>query len=498
MFHNILLFLLFPMLSQGNHNPVDSIKSTIAHEKNQENLIKKYNELGNIYSKNGDFKQAILYFKKVADIAKKSGDFKLLAFQFDNIGNAHAKEGNNFKAFEFYQKALKIIPDSALSSKAKIHKNIGALYLSWKNFDRALSYYELAQDFALEAGDRQTAADCLNNKGTVYEQQLKYRQAFKVYQEALNFYLHERLNDRICLTYNNLAILSKVTKQFKRSTEYYKKAALHADKAQNAWLFTAITNNLGNLLSEMGDPKGKNYLLRAHLSAKKIKAGELVSATLESLASNAERNHDYKEAYSYLKQFSQAQNEFINLENTKEVTRLQEQFDAVSREKKIEGLNKENIIHRLTISRRNIIIGIIGAVLIISILVGALLFNQTKLKQKNALQKEVSRQQELAVKFVIEAEEKERVRIGNDLHDGLGQMFSAVKMNLSALQSDLIFKAENSESRFIKVLSLVDDSCKEVRSISHQMAPQILFQLGLEDAVRGFIQKVDERPSNKF
>ena len=32
-----------------------------------------------------------------------------------------------------------------------------------------------------------------------------------------------------------------------------------------------------------------------------------------------------------------------------------------------------------------------------------------------------------------------------------------------------------------------------MRSISHQMAPQILFQLGLEDAVRGFIQKVDER-----
>lgn len=493
MFRKILYLLIIPLLSMGENKLPDSLKNTVVHQENQGNLLKKYNKLGNAYSEKGDFAQAIVCFQKAVIIGTQKSDFNIVAFEYNEIGNAHADEGNNAKAFAFYQKALKIIPDSALSLRAKIYKNIGALYLSWKNFDRALSYYELAQGYALKAGDRRTAADCLNNKGTVYEQKFQYKQAFNVYQEALKFYLSEKLNDRICLTYNNLAILSKVTKHFKQSSNYYKEAALYADKAHNVWLFTAITNNLGNLLSEIGDPECKSYLLKALVSAQKIKAGELVTATLESLASNAERNHNYREAYNYLKQFSKAQNEFINLENTKEVARLQEQFDAVSRDKKIEGLSKENTIQKLTISRRNIIIGIIGAILLISIFIAILLFNQAKLKQKNVLQHEVFHQQDLAMKSVIEAQEKERVRIGNDLHDGIGQMFSAVKMSLSALQSDLIYTTEHSESRFVKVLSLVDESCREVRSISHQMAPQVLFELGLEDAVKGFIQKVDEK-----
>src|SRR4051794_810083 len=137
MLQKILLFLLIPLLSRGDDKLIDSLKSTIVHEKNQESLLKTYNELGNAYSQNGDFDQAIINFKKAATIARQKRDFDLLASEYNEIGNAHADQGNNSKAFGFYQRALKIIPDSALSLKAKIHKNIGALYLSWKNFDRA-------------------------------------------------------------------------------------------------------------------------------------------------------------------------------------------------------------------------------------------------------------------------------------------------------------------------------------------------------------------------
>ena len=72
-------------------------------------------------------------------------------------------------------------------------------------------------------------------------------------------------------------------------------------------------------------------------------------------------------------------------------------------------------------------------------------------------------------------------------------MFSAVKMNLSALTDDLDFKSNQSRVVFNKTLDLVDESCKEVRSISHQMAPNVLLKAGLTTAVRDFIDKIDAR-----
>ena len=72
-------------------------------------------------------------------------------------------------------------------------------------------------------------------------------------------------------------------------------------------------------------------------------------------------------------------------------------------------------------------------------------------------------------------------------------MFSAVKMNLSALTDDINFKNEESKMMFGKTMNLVDESCKEVRVISHQMAPNVLLKAGLASAVRDFISKIDAR-----
>jgi len=46
---------------------------------------------------------------------------------------------------------------------------------------------------------------------------------------------------------------------------------------------------------------------------------------------------------------------------------------------------------------------------------------------------------------------------------------------------------------FGKTLNLVDESCKEVRAISHQMAPNVLLKAGLTSAVRDFIDNIDSR-----
>ncbi len=168
-------------------------------------------------------------------------------------------------------------------------------------------------------------------------------------------------------------------------------------------------------------------------------------------------------------------------------------IETAAKEQKIKLLATENEVQQLELLKRNIFLAVIGAILLLTLLLGYLFYNRYKLKQEARLHKEVIVQQDLATKAVLNAEENERKRISGELHDGLGQMFSAVKMNLSALTDGLNFKDEHSKEMFGKTMNLVDESCKEVRVISHQMAPNVLLKSGLAAAVRDFISKIDSR-----
>ena len=106
---------------------------------------------------------------------------------------------------------------------------------------------------------------------------------------------------------------------------------------------------------------------------------------------------------------------------------------------------------------------------------------------------EPMQQQQLAAAAVMKAEENERQRIAKDLHDGVGQMMSAAKMNLSSFENDLQFTTDDQRNSFDRIISLVDESCREVRSVSHQMMPNILLKSGLANAVADFLDKIDQR-----
>lgn len=94
------------------------------------------------------------------------------------------------------------------------------------------------------------------------------------------------------------------------------------------------------------------------------------------------------------------------------------------------------------------------------------------------------------LRALISGEEKERKRIAQDLHDGLGALLSTVKLRFSAIQNEMpdIFKAES----FRKADELLDDACDEIRGISHRMMPRILDKGGLEHAMKDLCSAVNQ------
>jgi PAS domain S-box-containing protein len=92
---------------------------------------------------------------------------------------------------------------------------------------------------------------------------------------------------------------------------------------------------------------------------------------------------------------------------------------------------------------------------------------------------------------LIEAQEEERRRIARELHDQIGQILTAVKMNLYAVQQF----CQGSEAGFYVKdnIEAVDEALRLVRDLSDELRPPIIDDLGLTTALRWYVDRYTKR-----
>jgi signal transduction histidine kinase len=86
-------------------------------------------------------------------------------------------------------------------------------------------------------------------------------------------------------------------------------------------------------------------------------------------------------------------------------------------------------------------------------------------KQSSALQRTLA---------LVEGEERERIRLARDVHDGIGQTLTALRFNLARVVDD--------EMRS-ELCDLLDDAIAEVRAIAYNLMPGVLLDFGLSAAL---------------
>ena len=91
---------------------------------------------------------------------------------------------------------------------------------------------------------------------------------------------------------------------------------------------------------------------------------------------------------------------------------------------------------------------------------------------------------------LIESQERERQRIAAELHDSLGQNLLVVKNR--ALLGALSQPDEEARKQFDEIGATVAQTLEEVRTISYNLRPHHLDQLGLTTTIRAMIEKVAE------
>lgn len=97
-------------------------------------------------------------------------------------------------------------------------------------------------------------------------------------------------------------------------------------------------------------------------------------------------------------------------------------------------------------------------------------------------------QQRVRALSVIEAQENERRRISRELHDGLGQLLSAAKLNLGMI--DLPESVDDKSREILKQIdTIISKAIVEARRIAHDLRPTTLDDFGLVPALRILCQE---------
>jgi PAS domain S-box-containing protein len=104
---------------------------------------------------------------------------------------------------------------------------------------------------------------------------------------------------------------------------------------------------------------------------------------------------------------------------------------------------------------------------------------------------ELQQQKEL-MNAILEAQEGEKKRISEALHNGVGQILYATRLNVELLNQYI-----SADSCLLEVKNninnLLEDAIRETRSISYDLVPTILQDFGLKAAIQDLSNKVPEK-----
>ncbi len=432
------------------------VKPNLEKENTANNLM--YNTvLASVYLDQARTDEALQLFIQNANILEQPANKHLkhkLFGAYGNIGHTFLQEKEYSKAEEYLNKAMKM--QEYAENKAQliqIYQKYFSIYSSTNRLDKA----QVVLDSAM------AISNVINN--------LELKQA----------------------VYVNFGRLYELRSEYQKAKEYYLIGLKITDTINNNSYRSRILNNLSsvsNSLNQMAD--AEKFAVEALRFAKEINSFEDLNYAYGNLKLAEIHKGNYKQALAFV-QLEFAYADSLSSTTSKEnVRQLEAKYQTEKKEKEIADLTLTKTANELTLVKRNRMM-LIGGLAAISLLLVLGLFYRNS-KQKNLIaQKENSYQQEqikflekqqqvVSLQSMVNGQETERTRIAKDLHDGLGGLFSTIKMHFSTLQHE---KADlKSDPLFSKSYDMLNTASEEVRRIAHNMMPEVLIKIGLVQATQ--------------
>jgi signal transduction histidine kinase len=413
--------------------------------KDHENAGLAIERLGMAFLQDGMPDSAMLCFHQATDIYRIHGFESRLWSPLMNISTVHQRLGNTPEAFRYAKEAVDLA--SPLADRATKALTLNRMMNLSREHDSVLLYTHYAEAFYR-----------LYSPLEIDEELIRHVGQFHAITDPSN---------RIAAIQKSIDQLSQWPVTLELISSYHQLGQTYAE--QNLWPEAISSWKTGLNLSTNDQLQHFRPVL------------------LQALSNGYEQNGDPVNALRTYHQYVAVRDSLKDAGSKARIEELQIQYETRAKDAQIQ--NQQYMLDRRT-QQRNIVF---VALAVIFITGSYAVYSQRRFMQA---QKTIARQErklhdneisELkkehtlhTMQTLITAQEEERTRIAQDLHDSLGASLAMMHMKITHLHGNPAME-ENAQATALS--ALLDNISAEVRRISHNMMPQALIRMGLPAAL---------------
>ncbi|TAL60152.1 MAG: tetratricopeptide repeat protein [Bacteroidetes bacterium] len=478
--------LLISSLSFAQQNKIDTLLSLLKKDNIDTNKVIHLNKLSWEYKNIGNYDTALYYGNTALQLSQQLNFKTEIAAAYNNIRSVHYNRGNYPQAIECALKALKIYEE--IKDKrgiATILNNIAGVYWNQGDAEKALDYNFKALQMREELGDKNAIAASLINIGSVYLSQGGYSKALDYYFKGLK--IAEEIDNKQWKI-NALTGIGNIydqQKDYSKALDYFLRALEMAELLGDKDGIAMQLGNIGSIYTEQKKYKeAEKYLMEALKMDKEIGARDGERDDENSLSNLYEKTGRYQLALEHYKKAMALKDTLFNEEKHKEITRKEMNYEFEKKEAAIKAeQDKKEVITAEEKRKQHLVIYFISAGLVLLLFLIAFVVRGYRQKIRSNEIIALKNEEIVRQKANITGQEEERKRIAQELHDGVGGTLAGIKLNLARINSsDNIPELES-------VIINIGDTCKEIRTISHNLATPALADNSFIDVLKEVIRK---------
>lgn len=427
--------------------------------------------LANIYSKLDDNENAIKYFKQCLDYKQ---DKEIMIGSYVNLGAIYTLKQEYETSNNYFKKVKTICADTNnLQCQAISALNIGVNYVYIGNTTEALKYYDECLEICKKGKLYKIQVLVNQNIGEILHSLQRYHEAELHYLNALHISLEYNFLDQQEVVYLKL-----------------KELAVAQGNYENAYALMTRYSEVKDAVKKLQNDQEINEL---DIKFKTLqKENEIKDLTLKNnnkvlLLKNQEKTIENLNLQKVIEK-EQNENEVLRL---KDVT--QNKINQINLLEKDKQLKEAEILREKQV-KKILIIGFL--ILLIPIIAFSFVYYQKQKAQLliNKKQQEISDQKNKAIlkdqelkliKAEIEGQDKERIRIAQELHDSVGGNLAAIKLQLNN-------STYGKEKEIKRINTQINDTYNQIRSISHNLLPKKFNQNNFCEFIEEYQKKLTE------
>lgn len=447
-----------------------------------------------ILNRQGKYKEALTLALESLEISKSMDNRSMLAMAYNNVGNQNQYLGDLKSSATNYLNAL-IFSEGvdAPERRMRYSNNLASIFLQLE--DKSKSYYYARKSYQLASttNDSVGTASVLVNLALSEMLNEKFDDAILHLDQV--YALGKALGDE---SYILDALINKAD-VYARQHDYHKALQLYQRSAKalitypvpdyQLYVYWGLAQNnyhIGHY------PAAERYLTAAIGIAKDIQALQELSKLYLLGSEIHEKKAEHSQALALRKLYEVLNDSLIGAETQRNIHQLEIEYQTAQKEKAL--ADQELIIarNRLVIEQKDksiLLWSAVAVVLLSAIVVFVILYRNKQRRNAERLEL-LRRQNEVEVlNALVEGEEKERSRLARELHDGVGGILSASKMHLSIIHEEARLGSQ-AAYQIENVSSMIDQAAQEIRTIAHNLFPDILVMNDLDVALANFSERM--------